>query len=486
MITCILLFSYVTINRATVSFTEHLITNTENSAYDTSVVDINLDGYLDIVVTGLNHHGGTSGEVRWYKNDGHNVFPTYYTITVDGGLKIDTADYDADGYPDVVVADYGQDALYLYCSGGNPTSVPWTRYTVTTGWDVATAVYASDIDKDGDMDVVGVSPGSTNKLGWFENTGSHIFISHTIDSSAISPHSLAIGDFNNDGWTDVVCGWGSSGKSIYWYMNDGNPTGVPWSRYQVSVYGGVDQPMGLFVSDINSDGWNDVVCSATDENSVLWFENDGTPGTGTWTKHTLATNFTSTRDCYAEDIDGDRDIDILASAGTCVDHCVAWWENTDGTGTTWIKHKLLTGTITTSSDIYSKDIDQDTDNDIFVCSYDSNTVLWFESTIASPPPPLPTISFISINGDGNRTTIFTPNPTFKWTTINDTIYYQLQISKNSVFTDLVVDLKNINIVTYFTYYSESSGTSTFTLPLSNALPEIRTYYCRVRALTNTI
>lgn len=480
-----LLFFPINISLASVSFAEHIITADLSSAYDVSVVDIDKDGHLDIVATGLGHHGADVGEVRWYKNNGHNEFLVYYVITVDGGLKLTTGDFDGDTYLDVAIADYGQDAVYLYLSNGDPTSIPWTRITVGLDMDVVLGVKAADIDLDGDLDIVAVAPGATNRVRWYENTaGGTIFIAHIIEAAGISPHSLEVGDLNKDGFIDAASGWGSSGNSVYWYKNNG--TGF-WSRYKVST---ISQPLGLFFADINGDSDIDIVVAGCDNppyGTVAWFENDGTPETGTWTPHILATNFSVAIDVFAADMDNDGDVDILAVANTAtLANCIAWWENIDSIGISWAKHNITTASITAASDIYVSDIDQDTDNDIFVCSYYSDTVLWFESDITIPPAPLSDISFISIDGGVNGTEVFVPNPIFKWTLVNDTISYQLQISRNIGFTDIVVDIVNINEVSYPFEYSNTTSVVTFVLPAAYSLPDITTYYTRVKALVNIV
>lgn len=90
---------------------------------------------------------------------------------------------------------------------------------------------------------------------------------------------------------------------------------------------------------------------------------------------------------------------------------------------------------------------------------------------------------ISINNQSNQSTIYTPNPTFKWYTVLNTAQYHLQIANDSIFTDLVVNLSNITSFNFPLYYSENITTVTFTLPLKYELLWSKTYYCRVRGYT---
>ena len=88
---------------------------------------------------------------------------------------------------------------------------------------------------------------------------------------------------------------------------------------------------------------------------------------------------------------------------------------------------------------------------------------------------------ININGNGNRTTIYNSTPTFKWTLALNTSEYWLQISTDSNFTNLAVNLTNVSEVTFPSYYSADATFAYFTLPTEYELGYSKTYYCRVRA-----
>jgi len=89
------------------------------------------------------------------------------------------------------------------------------------------------------------------------------------------------------------------------------------------------------------------------------------------------------------------------------------------------------------------------------------------------------IQFISINNKSNGTSISYSTPIFNWTYINNTAQYWLQIANDSAFSDLVVDLSNINYINYPIEYKEEANVS-FTLPYEYRLTEYKKYYCRVR------
>jgi len=88
----------------------------------------------------------------------------------------------------------------------------------------------------------------------------------------------------------------------------------------------------------------------------------------------------------------------------------------------------------------------------------------------------------TIDGQTNGTTIYNSTPTFNWTIVSRASMYNLQIANDSTFTDLVVNLVDINEYNYPTKYDKNTTRVSFTLPDVNMLPTYRQYYCRVRAL----
>ena len=94
------------------------------------------------------------------------------------------------------------------------------------------------------------------------------------------------------------------------------------------------------------------------------------------------------------------------------------------------------------------------------------------------------IEFISIDDGTNGTTINSINPTFNYTLIADTSEDWLQFANDSAFTDLVVNITDINEYNYPSEYDANETRVSFTLPVANSLQVIdKTYYCRVQ--TNT-
>ena len=83
--------------------------------------------------------------------------------------------------------------------------------------------------------------------------------------------------------------------------------------------------------DADGDGDIDVLGAAETAKDITWWENDGTPSNGGWTEHTIAGNFDGAVQVIGTDLDGDNDIDVLGLAWGPT-HDIAWWENDGSPG----------------------------------------------------------------------------------------------------------------------------------------------------------
>jgi hypothetical protein len=81
---------------------------------------------------------------------------------------------------------------------------------------------------------------------------------------------MAAGDFNGDGFDEVVGGGGQGEMAQYIFRYQ--PTSREWDQIELDV-GGV-AVSGIEVADINSDGALDIVSiGGSPTNNVVWYEN---------------------------------------------------------------------------------------------------------------------------------------------------------------------------------------------------------------------
>ena len=271
--------------------------------------------------------------------------------------------------------------LVFYTQTTEAREVPFSAKSKinSASFDQPHSVYATDIDGDGDLDVLGAAdPGNT--IAWWENTNrdGSSWTERTISTTFNRAFSVYAADIDRDGDMDVL-GAAITDNDISWWENT-NGDGTSWTKHTVDgSFGGA---RSVYAADINNDGFMDILGAAYVADDIVWWENDGSPrddvgGDGnSWTERPVDTNFDYPHSIYASDIDGDGDLDIMSTAWTGKE--LAWWENTDVVGTAWTKHSVGTGWF--GANVYSDDIDNDGDNDLVAATtIASGTVSWWEN-----------------------------------------------------------------------------------------------------------
>lgn len=150
---------------------------------------------------------------------------TTHSVRQDNGLDgaSDTFVINVDGDTDVDIlsASYSLNELAWWENDG---SQHYTKHIITSSFDHPVDVFAIDLDKDGDVDILAASYGNLagqGEIAWWENNGSESFTQHSIKSGFEDATRVYVTDINNDGELDVV-GSSFTNGMILWWKNDGN------------------------------------------------------------------------------------------------------------------------------------------------------------------------------------------------------------------------------------------------------------------------
>jgi hypothetical protein len=236
--------------------------------------DYNNDGWLDFVLCG---YDGTSSVTKIYKNNGNNTFTqTGLSLTGVKNGSVAWGDYNNDGWLDIFLTGY-TGSIHTAILYENLSGTLFSQQSIPG----ITCVKCSDIswgdfNNDGWMDIIYCGLNGANcytKL--YKNNGNNTFSLVTSTSfSGVSNGSVDWGDYDNDGWIDLLLvGYNGSIPISKIYHNNKDATFTE----QISIpLIGVKNGNGAW-GDYNNDGWLDIVLIGNDGNTAksIIYKNNG-------------------------------------------------------------------------------------------------------------------------------------------------------------------------------------------------------------------
>ncbi|MEX0609551.1 MAG: FG-GAP-like repeat-containing protein [Balneolaceae bacterium] len=400
------------------SFTEHVVSNTDNGVRNVHAADLDGDGDLDLISLSY-----SQGNFLWHENDGA-ADPAFTKHTVyletSGGRVVRAGDIDGDGDLDLMVAFEFQDTIAWYENNGN--AIPsFTKHIISDSVYGASSVFASDLDADGDLDLMS-SSFEDNKIAWYENNGNivPVFTEHAVSTDAIGAGGIFAGDVDGDGDLDLISA-ASEGRKIFWYESTIFPIeltqlqpvqGVPGTEVMLSgahfeavaannivtftpAKGGdgvtatvtaVDKArLTLNVPELS--GGNYVVSvQKTSDASVDTIADLFTviTGGGYFDPDYLEVSYSEVGSfhVHAGDLDGDGDFDLVAAS--TIDDKIFWYENNGAVNPTFSEH-IVSSAVDGALSVYAADVDGDGDLDMLSASFIDNKIAWYENDGANNP-----------------------------------------------------------------------------------------------------
>jgi len=286
----------------------------------------------------------------------------------------------------------------LWARWADGAEVAFAEHSISTYASFAMCVFATDVDGDGDTDVL-LANGT--RLGdimyWFENDGSSLpsFTGHVIPTTQISAGSIFGEDLDGDSDVDVLsASW--IDDTITWYENDGSS---PPSFTERVISTNADYAYSVFAADVDGDGNTDVLSASYGDDKIAWYENDGSLPPS-FTERVISSAAGGAQCVFAADLDGDIDTDVLSACGSA--DKIAWYENAGGTPPSFTEH-VISSTVDWPISVFAKDLDGDDDTDVLSALPRADKIAWYENDGGSPPSF--TQRIISINAD-NALSVF--------------------------------------------------------------------------------
>lgn len=238
-------------------------------------------------------------------------------------------DLSGDGQPDLFISSASDEGMHWY------QYPDWQKYVVRNTGSWSEDCQITDIDNDGDNDVVN---GNDRGLCWYENplnTGEHLgggmWTEHRIGSDGTHIHDLEIADLNGDGKPDVAIRYEKENQKpvcIFMQINPDEWTAV--SNTNTSHKKGE----GLALGDLDGDADVDMALGE------IWLENEGN-GTA-WNEHIYAPDMPEQMMVKIADMDQDGEPDIIACPQSTQAGKFAWYTAGGDKYHVWTEHIVQT------------------------------------------------------------------------------------------------------------------------------------------------
>ena len=274
-------------------------------------IDFDLDGVIDLFFPQggpLPNASDRSSDVdRLYRNLGQqfqDVTPNSGWSSNDYGHGVAVGDINNDGFPDLIVANFGRNSVYVNNGDGTFDEIADQAGIDDDGWSASAAL--ADLDDDGDLDLYVVNylsiqvdnmvpcsddretpcgplfiPGQQDRL--FENLGDGAFADRTEAAGIEVPDGKGLGvviaDFDRDGSEDIFVGNDTTSNRLY--MNEPAQTGLHFVERALPAgvgFGGdgkAEACMGIACGDLDGNGWFDIFVSNFEGETNTLYKNVG-------------------------------------------------------------------------------------------------------------------------------------------------------------------------------------------------------------------
>jgi len=273
--------------------------------------DLNNNGYLDIVISG---QADTEDYVTIvYENDGFGGFTARSDLSLPGVRysSLDLIDFNNDGWLDIFISgDTGSECITRLYQNDGDGDFFWREDIVFPGFMHVASCWG-DIDRNGfpDLIITGEVNGVKTTTLYLNYNGNTLMPQQNTDFPNIFRGSVALGDFDSDGWLDLLLtGISDSGRVSQIFQNTNG------SFSFLTSFTGIGYGVGIW-ADLNNNGLLDVMISGAESgtynNIARIYINTGNNNFELLSEVSL--NGLSTSDIAITDCNNNGKIDIIST-----------------------------------------------------------------------------------------------------------------------------------------------------------------------------
>jgi hypothetical protein len=256
-----------------------------------ATLDMNGDGFPDIV-SGAYWYENPGAQGGDWKQHQFRTVGTHAEFVSDCGEW--TIDVNHDGFLDVVTAGWISNGIWWYENPGKSAApgTMWQKHFITDSFDTEGGAIG-DIDGDGHPDLVFAHYNHSGIL-WISFAGARPEVHHA-GGKEQDGHGIGIADIDGDGKADILTPYG-------WLQNI-DAAHDKW-QWRPDWHLG-DAGFPILPYDVNHDGKMDIIYGQGHSYGLYWLEQSGTPDHRTFTRHTIDESFSQSHALKLADLDGD-------------------------------------------------------------------------------------------------------------------------------------------------------------------------------------
>ena len=378
------------------SFADKMDYSTGIDTKSVLIDDLDNDGKSDLIVVVYSKHiisvfrnTSTAGSVSFAPKEDFATGLNPYCAAI--------GDLDGDGKLDLVVTNYSSNTVSIFKNTSTSGSINFAdKIDYATGTNPQ-SISIADFDNDGKPDIV-IANYNAGNVSVYRNTSTSISLSFAtkVDyTTGTNPNSIAISDLDGDGLSDMVVENASNNFSVF----ENTSTAGTISFAAKVDYATTDNLQGTKISDLDGDGKPDLALANGAKNKVSIYRNTSTVGSISLVAYVEYAAGNGTYDISISDLDGDGMPDLAAI--NLYDSTVSVLKNTSTSGSISFAAKMDYATGKYPVNITTGDLDGDGKPDLVVSNGDNFSIL---RSRVMPPPTITSFTPTSA-GTGDTVTI---------------------------------------------------------------------------------